>query len=191
MQPGEARPGKCAPRVLVAGLSLATFAIRWVAVAHAFFHQNGQGPGWVDMAWRRVSGAYGPGYAELYGWIAARSPDGARGRRLPRKRLRRRDDPRAGLRARAQASASRQVAGGVAVALALAPIGARLAQSESYFLPITFLLFIAALALADAARAEIRRVTLVADIAVAALRDSRRRRGFTPSRGFRPRPRRS
>jgi hypothetical protein len=38
-----------------------------------FFHQNGQGPLWVEAALLGGDSPYGPGYAEVFGWVAGLS----------------------------------------------------------------------------------------------------------------------
>jgi len=128
---------------LVAGLSIATFALRWTLVPRAFFHQNGQGPGWIDVAWRGIQSAYGPGYAETYHWIATRSADAPEGAVFVANACVGAMIPALAYSLARLASSSRLVAGAIAVLIAIAPVGARLAQSESYFVPMTWLLFIA------------------------------------------------
>lgn len=54
----------------------AAWLVRSAVVQPEFFHQNGQGPIWVAAAaGRDGQWPYGPGYAELFGWLAE-SPDG-------------------------------------------------------------------------------------------------------------------
>jgi hypothetical protein len=42
-------------------------------VPNRFFHQNGQGPLWVEAALLGGESPYGPGYAEVFGWVAGLS----------------------------------------------------------------------------------------------------------------------
>ena len=56
---------------LLAAATAATFALRWALAPAAFFHQNGQGPYWASFALCRVHSSYGPGYAEVFGWVPA------------------------------------------------------------------------------------------------------------------------
>jgi hypothetical protein len=152
---------------MLAGLSLATFTIRWGMLPHAFFHQNGQGPGWVDMAWRGAQRDYGPGYAEVYGWVASLRPAAPEGAIFLANACAGALIPVFAYALVRRASSSRLIAGAAAIAFAIAPIAARLAQSESYFAPILWLLFVASLALADAARFEVGSTEFVADVAIA------------------------
>jgi hypothetical protein len=48
------------------------FALRWLLLPTAFFHQNGHGASWIAYALSDHPGlsAYGPGFAELFGWAA-------------------------------------------------------------------------------------------------------------------------
>jgi hypothetical protein len=157
------------PGVLVAALSAATFGIRRLVLPCAFFHQNGQGPGWVDIGWRGVQSAYGPGYAEVYHWIAAQRPEAPEGAVFVANALAGATIPALAYVLVRLATSSRLVSGAAAVAIAFAPIGARLSQSESFYLPISWLLFIATLALADAARFQVRSAQFAADAAIAVL----------------------
>jgi hypothetical protein len=43
-------------------------------VPAGFFHQNGQGPLWVEAALLGGESPYGPGYAEVFGWAAGLNP---------------------------------------------------------------------------------------------------------------------
>ncbi len=57
----------------VAGASVAVLALRWWVYGPGFFHQNGQGPMWVESA-LGVWSPYGPGFAELFNLPARLSP---------------------------------------------------------------------------------------------------------------------
>ncbi|MCC6214078.1 MAG: hypothetical protein IT376_04370 [Polyangiaceae bacterium] len=141
-----ARAGEAA---VVAALVTAIGWLRWRLVPHTFFHQNGQGPLWVDyVVGGSEGGGYGPGQAELFAYPARAVPG----------------EPEAGIFV-AQAALGALALLGVWVAcrargarplLAAAAVGfvgadpwlARATQSESYFGSCTSLLFLAAAALA-------------------------------------------
>jgi hypothetical protein len=163
------RRGSFRDGALMAGLSIATFALRWTLVPRAFFHQNGQGPDWIDVAWRGIQSAYGPGYAETYHWIATRSADAPEEAVFVANACVGAMIPALAYSLARLASSSRLVAGAIAALIAIAPIGARLAQSESYFVPMIWLLFVATLSLADAARFKVRSLRFAADVTIATL----------------------
>ncbi|MEZ4371916.1 MAG: hypothetical protein R3B07_13865 [Polyangiaceae bacterium] len=60
--------------LLVCAFALAVAFLRWQLAAPAMFHQNGQGPLWVLLALDRPDApqVYGPGYTEVCGWLATR-----------------------------------------------------------------------------------------------------------------------
>lgn len=121
--------------MLAALLGLVTFLARWALVGGSYFHQNGQGPGWVAYALRDDAGrvAYGPGYPELFGAASLLSgSDPERGLWLVQSLLAALAPPAAWLVAR-RAGAGLPVAAALAVAIAIDPLAARLAGSESYF----------------------------------------------------------
>ncbi len=146
-----------------AGL-VALTAITWVARRSAFpasfFHQNGQGPLWVGFAMGTPT-AYGPGYREIFGRVvdSASDPDlaliavqSAAAALVPAF---------AWTIARASGG-SRLVAWAIAVAIALDPVSARAARSESYYATVGTLLFASAAALALGTRApRLRSLTWV------------------------------
>lgn len=151
--PLRARPKERRLAAAVAGACAAIVAARWVAVAPAFFHQNGQGPLWIEMP-LTPRHPYGPGYAELFGWVVRLFPG--------------RPDTAVFLAQEALAALAVCAAWGLArrcatspegrepVALALAacmlvnPALARMAGSESYFASCFSLEMIAAWALTHA-----------------------------------------
>jgi hypothetical protein len=143
---------------------------RALAVPRAFFHQNGQGPLWVDFAWRGVRSAYGPGYAETFGRVAhafPRSPDLAV--IVANAILSALVPPLAYVIAR-RARAPRPLASVLAIALAIDPLLARVAQSESYFATTGALLFVAGGALAcGCERLRVRSVSFALGVVTAGL----------------------
>ncbi len=58
----------------LAALTVATWAARQWLMPARFFHQNGQGPLWVEAALLGGDSPYGPGYAEVFGWVAGLHP---------------------------------------------------------------------------------------------------------------------
>jgi hypothetical protein len=142
-------------RALVAvALTVGTFALRRVLVEPGFAHQNGQGPLWVSHA-LCVPTVYGPGYREVFGWIAslgepsvavftAQAILAAFGPVLAWVIVR-------------GTGARRELAWAAAVVVAADPTLARLAQSESYFATeSTLLLAAAAVTSAGSCRRRIR-----------------------------------
>lgn len=117
----------------VAASALTLFA-RQLLLPFAFFHQNGIGPSWIDVALNaNRTSEYGPGFAELFEHVASasgRSPElgifwlsAILGCTVPSS---------AYLGARAL-GASRAVSAIVFAGLALDPVLVRVAHSESYF----------------------------------------------------------
>ena len=121
------------------GLGLVAFVLRLLLVDAGYFHQNGQGPVWVAQALGEPS-EYGPGYAQLFGWVASASD--ADGALFVAQGL------LAGLGVAAafvigERLADVRVALALALAAALSPMLARLANSESYFSAQASLLLLA------------------------------------------------
>lgn len=151
----RARPADSrAALATAAGLALATgvvFFVRQAVFAPADFHQNGQGPLWIDYALGRIS-SYGPGHFELFNWTvrgAAGDPDtplwqfqAALGALWPLW---------AWLLARSL-GAGRVAAGAAFVLVAADPAAIRVSASESYFASCISLLLPAAVALSLAFR---------------------------------------
>ncbi|HPB97341.1 MAG TPA: hypothetical protein PKW66_15590 [Polyangiaceae bacterium] len=55
-------------------LTFVTWSLRTLWMPPRFFHQNGQGPLWIEMALTGGESAYGPGFAEVFGWLTHLSP---------------------------------------------------------------------------------------------------------------------
>lgn len=131
-------------------LGAATLFARRALAGEAYFHQNGQGPFWIAHALGEPSN-YGPGYAQVFHWIASRAadPDGAvffsQGVLCALV-------PPAAFAIALGAGAPRVIAWSAALAVALSPIEARLAGSESYFATCGALLALAAAVLATCVR---------------------------------------
>lgn len=136
------------------GLGLATFVGRSLALPRAFFHQNGQGPLWVDHALCEPS-RYGPGYAEVLGFLLDGRADPARSLFATHALLGAAIPSLGWIVARAM-GARPPTAWALAALLAVEPVLSRTAQSETYVTPITFCLFAAAAALLLGARGRVR-----------------------------------
>jgi hypothetical protein len=162
-------------RALLVGLAIsaavgAVLGLRWALLPGAFFHQNGHGATWIAYALRDQRGlsAYGPGYAELFGWAAlAAGSEPERGVFALQSVLSALSVPCAFFVARG-CGAKPVLAAALALGVALDPLLARLAQSESYFAAFVGLAFLAATALAQAGR-RVRSVSFVAAVAAAGL----------------------
>lgn len=148
-----ARPRRSDARrtaAILLALWAGTLVLRALLFPFAFFHPNGQGAFWIGFALDEggPDWAYGPGFRELFGWVAGRpeaSPErlvfGAQavggatsaacawvlGRELGGRRL---------------------LAWVGAAVVAASPILARVSQSQSYYATWTSLLFLAAAVLA-------------------------------------------
>jgi len=112
------------------GLGLASFVLRRLLVDEGYFHQNGQGPVWVAQALGEPS-EYGPGYAQLFGWLASSASDAEGAIFLAQGLL-------SGLGVAAvyvigERLGDVRVGWALALAMAMSPMLARLANSESYF----------------------------------------------------------
>ncbi len=135
--------------IAVVGVAV-VFILRRALGPFAFFHQNGQGPVWIEFAFGGDAGEYGPGYPELFGFAArVHRPD--RGVAFFQEALAATVPLSAYAIARA-ASARRRTAALLFVAFALDPVLTRVAGSESYFSAIGALLFAAAAVLAESDR---------------------------------------
>lgn len=136
---------------LLSLLGAATWLYRYLLFPKAFFHQNGHGPMWVDCA---LGGhcSYGPGFRELFGMAAeANVATAEQGVFFAQGLLAATAPTCAWLIARAVGS-PRLVAWALAFVVAIEPGLGRLAQSESYFGVVTWLLLGAAALLATGAR---------------------------------------
>lgn len=132
-------------------LGAATWLFRRYAFPAAFFHQNGHGAMWVDCALGEYC-SYGPGFRELFAFPARLDSAAAeQGIFFAHSLLAATAPISAWLIARA-AGAPKIVAWALALVLAINPGLGRLAQSESYFGVVTWLLLAAAALLATGAR---------------------------------------
>jgi hypothetical protein len=152
------------------GAAGAVLGLRWALLPGAFFHQNGHGAAWIAHALsdRPELSSYGPGYAELFGWIArAGGSEPERSLFALQAVLGALAVPCAFVIARG-CGAGRLLAAVLALAVALDPLLARLAQSESYFASFVALAFVAAAALAQAGP-RVRSIPFAAAVIAAGL----------------------
>lgn len=135
--------------VAIAAIAL-VFFLRQLMQPFVFFHQNGQGAQWIEFAAHGDAGEYGPGYAELFGWVARGArPD--RGVALLQGVLAATIPLSVYAIARAS-GAARSTALVLGAAMAFDPVLARVARSESYFSAMAALLFAAAAVIASTDR---------------------------------------
>jgi hypothetical protein len=134
------------PALLALAAVAGVFFLRQAIQPFVFFHQNGQGAQWVDFAAHGDTSEYGPGYPELFGWVAQGArPD--RGVALLQGILAATIPLSVYAIARA-AGAARSTAMVLGAAMAFDPVFVRVARSESYFSAMAALLFAAAAVLA-------------------------------------------
>lgn len=145
------RPGNRATAMGLAVLALITFVFRRLAFPEAFFHQNGHGAMWIGYALEN-KGSYGSGFFDVFNIPAvfgAGAPDHnvfvAHGVLASLAVV-------ASWTLARAAGAPRPVAWAVAFVMAVEPNLGRLAQSESYFGVVAWLLLMAAALLASGAR---------------------------------------
>jgi hypothetical protein len=135
---------------LLAASALAVLGLRWLLLPRAFFHQNGHGASWVLYALSDHPGlsSYGPGFAEVFGHAArAAGSEPELGVFLLQAIVGALAVPLTWVVARALGAAA-PVAAALAAVVALDPLLARLAQSESYFATEAALAFASTAALA-------------------------------------------
>jgi hypothetical protein len=138
---------------LAAVVALITLA--WLTGTPAFFHQNGQGPMWVDSALTAWL-PYGPGFSELFNvpvrlapWHPERALFAAQSLLMALGLV---AAWRLAQRCAAPSPHGRFIAGALAVALVLHPSVQRIALSETYFAPCMALEFLGAWALSHTGR---------------------------------------
>ena len=124
--------------------------LRHLIQPFAFFHQNGQGPLWIEFAFHGDAGPYGPGYGEVFQWIAQR--------RRPEQGVMALQEllaatiPLSAYVIARQAGARLSTAMVLAATMAFDPVLARVSRSESYFSLMASLLFAAAAVVAKTDR---------------------------------------
>ena len=139
-----------------AGIVLATGAstllLRASLHPRAYFHQNGQGALWIDALFTSEHHPYGPGFSELFGFIAQRAPAAPERAVFAAQSLLAATQPACAWWIARAVGANPWVAGALGLAVALDPALGRGARSEAYFAVGTSLCFLALVALTRAAQ---------------------------------------
>lgn len=128
-----------------------TFGLRALLFDEAFFHQNGQGPAWVEMALCQPS-PYGPGFRELFGAVAAAGGAAPEHALFVAQALLLSLGPLLAFVLVRAVGGSPWLAGGAALALAVNPLLGRISRSETYFASTSLLVLAAAVAVTAGAR---------------------------------------
>jgi hypothetical protein len=132
------RPRTLRTAALLLGLGGLTLALAYGVAGPSFFHQNGHGPNWIGYALGQPC-PYGPGYQELFGWLARLRPSNPEPLVFAcNATLAACCPPAAWLVAR-RTGANALLAWAIALAAALDPLLWRMAPSESYYVPCTLL----------------------------------------------------
>lgn len=136
----------------LAGLTTVTFLLRALWTPADFLHQNGHGPSWIEYAACGANPAYGPGFEEVFGWLARRVPSGPSEAVFAAQASIAAFGP-AFAWAIARCVGCRPItAASLAALVAIEPVLARITQSESYFATGSTLLLWATALLAMGAR---------------------------------------
>lgn len=147
---GVARDALRRNATLLAGSAAATLALRALRHPPAYFHQNGQGPLWVDHLITPGHFPYGPGFAEVFAPLAARAPAAPERVVFGLQSALAATQPACAWWIARAVGADPWVAGGLAVATALDPVLGRIARSEAYFATGASLGMLAAVAIVRA-----------------------------------------
>lgn len=134
---------------LVAG-GAATLLLRALRHPPAYFHQNGQGPLWVEHLFSGGHHPYGPGFAEVFGLLATRVPAAPERALFGAQSALAATQPACAWWVARAVGANPWVAGALALATALDPVLGRAARSEAYFATGASLMLLAAVAVARA-----------------------------------------
>lgn len=135
---------------LLAGSLGVTLALRAALHPTTYFHQNGQGPLWIEHLFTSSHHPYGPGFAELFAAVAHRRPDAPERAVFAAQSLLAAAQPAcAWLIARAL-GASPWTAGALCLTTLLDPSLGRGARSESYLASGTSLALLATVAMTRA-----------------------------------------
>jgi len=135
--------------LLAGGLGV-TLALRAALHPTTYFHQNGQGPLWIEHLFTSGHHPYGPGFAELFAAVAHRRPDAPERAVFAAQSVLAATQPAcAWLIARAL-GASPWTAGALSLATLLDPSLGRGARSESYLASGTSLALLATVAMTRA-----------------------------------------
>lgn len=138
------------PALVLLGSAAATLGLRALRHPPGYFHQNGQGPLWIDHLFTSNHLPYGPGFGELFALPATLTPATPERTVFGLQSLLASAQPACAWWIARAVGANPWVAGGLAVATALDPMLGRLARSEAYFAVGTSLGMLAAVALVRA-----------------------------------------
>ncbi len=119
-----------------------TVLVRGAVMPEAFFHQNGHGARWIQIA---LSGGseYGPGFAEVFGWVAQLSWPASEAGVFSLQAVLAGTAPLAVYATCRALGAAPALSLAWAFAVAVEPVLARISRSESYFSTVTSLSFVA------------------------------------------------
>jgi hypothetical protein len=123
---------------LLLAMVAATFALARALVGPSFFHQNGHGPNWIGYALGEPC-AYGPGFRELFGWLASLRADAPEATVFTANGLLAATCPVSVWIVARRVGARAPLAWAMAFAVMLDPLLWRMAFSESYYVPYTAL----------------------------------------------------
>lgn len=130
----------------------ATLGLRALRHPPAYFHQNGQGPLWVDHLFSGGHHPYGPGFSELFWLTASRAPAAPERVVFATQSVLAATQPACAWWIARAVGANPWVAGALALATALDPTLGRIARSEAYFASGASLFLLAAVAITRASR---------------------------------------
>lgn len=142
------------PRALALLLATgaATLALRAALHPAAYFHQNGQGPLWIEHLFSGGHHPYGPGFSELFAAVAHRAPRAPEAAVFAAQSLLAAAQPACAWWIARAAGANPWVAGALSLAVTLDPSLGRTARSEAYFAAGVSLSLLAAVAVTRAGR---------------------------------------
>jgi hypothetical protein len=123
-------------------LGAAMLAVALLVPGASFFHQNGHGPNWIGYALGQPC-PYGPGFAELFGWLARLRPERPEALVFAGNAVLAASGPLSAWIVARRTGAPRAVAWAVSAAVAVNPLLQRMAFTESYYVPYTALVLAA------------------------------------------------
>jgi len=137
---------------LLLGSGAATLALRAALHPRAYFHQNGQGPLWIDHLLTGGHHPYGPGFSEVFGVIAALAPAAPERAVFAAQSALAATQPASAWWIARALGASPWVSAALSLAVALDPVLGRTARSEAYFATGASLFLLAAVAVTRSAQ---------------------------------------
>lgn len=135
---------------LLAGSLGVTLALRAALHPTTYFHQNGQGPLWIEHLFTSSHHPYGPGFAELFAAVAHRRPEAPERAVFAAQSLLAAAQPACAWWIARALGASPWTAGALGLATLLDPSLGRGARSESYLASGTSLALLATVAMTRA-----------------------------------------